>query len=278
MSARHLIDLYPQVAFTIREVRELLNLPSVGFESIDPRLLPPDLSQLPRTAKRLTQLLSKGSSTSLAEAQKSWSLDFLLSPTSFKSFSNTSNNLASIDFAETKLEGPSVFDPSARVSTTEGRATFPASLAFRSIGYQSEAIAGMADLGIPFDETRGVISNDIDGRVIAPSSNPAEMVAIPGMYCSGWVKRGPAGVIANTMEDAFVTAEAIAKDWESQVPFLDGGRGWDALKDQAEALGLRTVNWDDWQKIDAAEKRRGRDRGKVREKFTSTKEMLDVLN
>ncbi len=255
-----------------------MSLPSVGFESIDSKLLPPDLSKLPRTSKRLTQLLSKGSPTSLAEAQKLWSLGFLLSPTSFKSNSSAPNALSSVEFAKTKLQGSNVFDPSAKVSTTEEHVTLPASLAFRSIGYKSEAIVGMADLGIIFDEARGIISNDYNGRLIAPSSNSADSVAIPGMYSSGWVKRGPAGVIANTMEDAFATAEAIAKDWERKAPFLGGGYGWDVLKNNAKALGLRSVNWSDWEKIDAAEKKRGKDRGKEREKFTSVKEMLAVLD
>lgn len=33
-----------------------------------------------------------------------------------------------------------------------------------------------------------------------------------GLYCSGWVKRGPVGVILNTMNDSFETAEAIVQD------------------------------------------------------------------
>lgn len=33
-----------------------------------------------------------------------------------------------------------------------------------------------------------------------------------GLYCSGWVKRGPTGVILNTMNDAFETADSIIKD------------------------------------------------------------------
>ena len=33
-----------------------------------------------------------------------------------------------------------------------------------------------------------------------------------GLYCSGWVKRGPIGTILTTMNDAFETAEAIAHD------------------------------------------------------------------
>ena len=255
-----------------------MNLPFVGFECIDANLFPPDISKLPRTSKRLTQLLLKGSSTSLVEAQKFWSLNFLLSPGSFKPSSVTSDTLSSIQFTKTKLQDSNVFDPSARVVTTEESVDLPASSAFRSIGYKSTPITGMAKLGINFDEARGIISNDNDGRLIVPSPATLDAVSIPGMYCSGWVKRGPAGVIANTMEDAFATAAAIAEDWERKVPFLSGGGGWDILKNNAQASGLRTVNWSDWEKIDAAEKNRGQTLGKEREKFSSIREMLEVLD
>ena len=248
------------------------------FGSIDRNLLPADLSKLPRAPKRLTQLLLKGSSIPLIESQKFWSLDFFLSPESFKPATGAPNKLSSIVFAKTKLKELNAFDTLATVSATEERINLPASVAFRSIGYKSEALPGMADLGIHFDEARGIISNDTDGRLIVPSSDSAESVVIPGMYCSGWVKRGPAGVIANTMEDAFATAEAIAKDWERKVPFLGGGRGWDALKNEAKSLKLRAVNWSDWEKIDAAEKSKGKEKRKEREKFTSIKEMLEVLD
>ena len=33
-----------------------------------------------------------------------------------------------------------------------------------------------------------------------------------GLYCSGWIKRGPAGAILMTMNDAIETAESIIKD------------------------------------------------------------------
>lgn len=134
----------------------------------------------------------------------------------------------------------------------------------------------MKSLGILFDDTRGIISNDNYGRVTSPSQS-GEMEAIPGMYCAGWVKRGPTGVIANTMEDAFATAEAIAKDWYSRASFLSGGHGWSALKKEIDDRGIRTVSWNDWCKIDAAERARGKERGKEREKFTTVAEMLNVL-
>lgn len=135
----------------------------------------------------------------------------------------------------------------------------------------------MESLGIHFDDSLGIIPNDSYGRVNSPSQ-PGEMKALPGLYCAGWVKRGPTGVIANTMEDAFATAEAITQDWHGGARFLSGGQGWSALKREIDSKGIRTVSWGDWCKIDAAERARGKERGKEREKFTTVAEMLNVLD
>ena len=121
----------------------------------------------------------------------------------------------------------------------------------------------MEQLGILFDRKAGIIPNE-NGRVLSHVGH------IPGLYCAGWVKRGPTGVIASTMEDAFSTAEAIAEDWGTRISEKNG---WEGIKDQIP----NHVKWNDWLKIDAAEKERGRAKGKEREKFQSVKEMLDVL-
>ena len=178
-------------------------------------------------------------------------------------------------FLKTELKGPDVFNSSTNVSPTTCEISYPTALAFRSIGYRSEAIDGMGDLGMDFDDRRGVIPNDSHGRITRLSGDG---IRIPGLYCCGWVKRGPAGVIANTMEDAFDTAESIAKDWENKEPFMSGANGWDALREAAATKSLRPVSWDDWKKIDAAEKRRGNAKGKEREKFASISDMLRVLD
>lgn len=167
-----------------------------------------------------------------------------------------------------------MYDASAKVSQGMHETSIGTTIAFRSIGYKSEAIDGMEDLGIDFDNVRGIIPNDSCGRITSLSPDGT---GIPGMYCSGWVKRGPAGVIANTMEDAFATAEAIAKDWEDKQPFMAGVQGWDTLKEEARQRGLSSVSWADWKKINAAEMERGKAIGKPREKFASVQDMLEVL-
>ena len=276
-----------QASFTIKEIRELMTLQNVWFEPIDTSLLTPDPTKLPRSQKRLAQLLMKGSQTPISKSSKSWALNFMLSPISFDSLEASTDQLSSITFAKTKLQETDCSDPAAKVTITTDQVSLPASLAFKSIGYKSQAMLDMDSLGIPFDERLGIIPNDPHGRVLSSSLGPGDLTAahIPGIYCAGWVKRGPTGVIATTMEDAFSTAEVIASDWENKAMFLntaEGNRvergGWNALKDSIKSRGLCTVSWADWQKIDAAERDRGAKNGKEREKFTTVKEMLEVLD
>ena len=215
-------------------------------------------------------------------ASKSWSLDFMLSPRKFIGKESYSE-LKQVDFTINQFQDQDGrFDSSARVNPTAGGMTtsMRTSLVFRSIGYKSVPIQGMPGLGIQFDERTGIIPNDHYGRITRVSNSPGESHApdvLPGMYCAGWVKRGPAGVIANTMEDAFATAEAIASDWENRRPFLPCGHGWESVSSQAKSQGLRPVSWDDWLKIDAAERDRGQLKGKEREKLTNIPEMLAAL-
>ena len=198
-----------------------------------------------------------------------------MSPRSFNASNTTPSHISSLTFTKNELNSSDPFDSYATVTPTAREISHPASVAFRSIGYKSEAIDGMKDLGIDFDERRGIIPNDSHGRVTSLSEDGT---GIPGLYCSGWVKKGPVGVIANTMEDAFDTAESIAQDWEDQQPFMSGTDGWEALREDAGVKSLRPISWDDWKRIDVIEKDRGKAKGKPREKFTSIPTLLGVLD
>ncbi|KAH0538059.1 hypothetical protein FGG08_005321 [Glutinoglossum americanum] len=283
-----------QAAFTIKELRELMNLPSVAFDPpVPPSFLPPDFSILPRAPKRLMQVLQKGSSTHISTTAKSWSLDFLLAPTRFLASPENPAHLSAIEFSKNRLDGASPFNPnpSARAIPLDPPETvsLPASVAFRSIGYISTPLPGLSDLNIPFDVSRGLIPNQ-SGRVLSPTNALSLQTAthVPGIYCAGWVARGPTGVIASTMNDAFVTADLIAQDWEGKAMFLNGsagrsgstGLGWEGVRAEVGAKtdgkGSR-VDWEEWGKIDRAESERGRGMGKRREKFGRVEEMLSVL-
>ena len=235
----------------------------------------------------MVSLLKDGSLTQASSRNKSWSLDFMQSPQRFVGQGDP-KQLVQIDFLQNQYEeADRHLESHAKVIPVENnpKKQIPTNLAFRSIGYKSVALPAMQDLGIRFDESRGIIPNDSYGRIrYTPTSldtaggrsNNDSM--LPGLYCAGWVKRGPAGVIANTMEEAFATAEAIAIDWENKKSFLQGGEGWDAIRRDAKLHPVRFVSWQDWLKIDAAEKARGKAMGKEREKFTSVKDMLSPLD
>ncbi|KAK4166791.1 NADPH:adrenodoxin oxidoreductase [Cladorrhinum sp. PSN259] len=271
-----------QAAFTIKEIRELMKLPSVSFTPIDASLIPEDTKSLPRAQRRLMDILLKGSPTQSSDSSsKSWSLDFLLSPKAFNSFPSSPAQLSSTSF-ETNTLSPSPFSRNAFPLPTGSTQTFPSSIAFRSIGYKSLPLPEFSPLSIPFNDRWGTIAHDGSGRVQHEDRAPDAMMTLssfPGLYCAGWVKRGPTGVIASTMEDAFSTADAIAEDWDKgRKEFLNGtGKGWEAVKSEIQVDGSRVVDWDDWRRIDRAEKERGREKGKVREKFAGIGEMLEVL-
>lgn len=269
------LTLY-QAAFTIKEVRELMKLHGVGFHPIDMHLLPDEISKLPRARRRLMDVLIKGSTTRIEYANKSWSLDFCLSPSEFNG--SADGRVRSTTFDRTSLSSP--FDPTSGVQSTGEKLEIPSSVVFRSIGYKSVALPGFAEAGILFDDRKGVIHNDGYGRVLQLASNGAEdshdTKILPGVYCAGWVKRGPTGVIASTMEDAFMTGDAVAADWTAETAFLNtkNTHGWEGLRTEVDNDKCRVIQWADWQKIDKAEKERGLLVGKEREKFTNTAEML----
>jgi ferredoxin/flavodoxin---NADP+ reductase len=123
-----------------------------------------------------------------------------------------------------------------------GTGTFdelPAQLVFRSIGYTGQPVGD-----IPFDERRGVIRNE-GGRVTDPDG-----AHLPGEYVSGWIKRGPSGVIGTNKKDSQDTVNKILVD-------VAEGRVNDPISDDIEALieghAPHVVTWDGWRAIDAIE-------------------------
>lgn len=99
----------------------------------------------------------------------------------------------------------------------------PCGLVISSIGYQSLPIHP----SVPFDPRRAVVPNVL-GRVQGSAgTNNSAIEAEPGwrsnlcvcacpvgLYCSGWLKTGPTGVIGTTMTNSFDTARSVLDDME----------------------------------------------------------------
>jgi ferredoxin--NADP+ reductase len=156
-----------------------------------------------------------------------------------------------------RLEGP----PFAQVARpTDEQVELDCGLVFRSIGYRGVAIPGL-----PFDGTLGTVPHT-RGRVLDGPDT------VPGLYVTGWLKRGPTGIIGTNRADSVETVESLLADLS---------KGWDREKCGAEAVcellerrGVRVFNYQDWSMVDTAEISRGKLKGKPREKFTRIDEML----
>lgn len=139
----------------------------------------------------------------------------------------------------------------------------PCGLAITSIGFTGQPLAGL-----PFDEEQGVIPN-CAGRV----TDNGEV--IPGVYAAGWIKRGADGVIGTNKPCCRETVQAILDDRGSLCGnHADTGK---PIAELLEARRIQFITYTDWQRIDAAEQKRGASQGKIRERFTSVEEVFSVL-
>lgn len=136
-------------------------------------------------------------------------------------------------------------------------------LIFRSVGYHGVAIPG-----VPFEAAKGVFPN-LAGRVVDTGK------VIPGLYTSGWIKRGPSGIIGTNKADSDETVKNLLADIESlpQAEFRNRSDVEKFLQDKK----VRHVTYADWRKIDQVEIERGQLSGKPREKFTAVEEMLKTI-
>jgi ferredoxin--NADP+ reductase len=148
------------------------------------------------------------------------------------------------------------FDANERAVPTEERETLPCGLVFRSVGYRGVELPGVA-----FDPGSGTIPNE-GGRVE------------PGVYCAGWIKRGPTGVIGTNKKDATETVELLLEDVAAGrlVPKQDTtSAAVDALLDER---GIRFVEYAGWTAIDVVERTAGEKSGRPRVKLCSWDELL----
>jgi ferredoxin/flavodoxin---NADP+ reductase len=252
-----------QAKFTTKEFRELGELadcePVVAAGDLD--LNRESLAELEQragaVAKKNLDVL-KGFATRAARgARRRVFLRFLLSPVELRG----SGRVEQVLLERNRLEG----GPFQQVARGSGEQVIqPAGLLFRSIGYRGVAIPG-----VPFDARQGVFPNKA-GRILDEAGVP-----ILGLYASGWIKRGPTGIIGTNRADSLATLQSLLADVDS----LDTGPkpGADGVPALTSARGLQLVAFEDWLVIDRAEVERGAAKGKPREKFTRREEMLGLL-
>jgi ferredoxin/flavodoxin---NADP+ reductase len=136
---------------------------------------------------------------------------------------------------------------------TEDESILDAGLVLRAIGYR-----GTAFPGLPFDERRGVIQNR-QGRV---SENDA---VLPGVYVTGWIKRGCRGIIGSNKKMLRRNGALSAGDLQAgnlTEATLDKHGVMDMIKERKPDVTLMPG----WLAIDHAERAAGRQAGRPRVK------------
>jgi ferredoxin--NADP+ reductase len=157
----------------------------------------------------------------------------------------------------TKLDGK------GGVTNTGEFKDFPVQAVYRAVGYFGSELSQ-----IPFDHKLGVIRNS-EGRVLDGTGNH-----IPGVYATGWIKRGPVGLIGHTKADAIETIGHVIADrytwWQPSAPAES------EIVQTLEARGVRYIRWDHWLKIDQAERALGEPQSRERVKLFEREEMLSI--
>ncbi len=140
-------------------------------------------------------------------------------------------------------------------------------LVFRSVGYR-----GVPLPGVPFNDDWGVILND-KGRVLDPQTKHP----LVGQYTAGWIKRGPTGVIGTNKPDAVETVAGMVEDLARDIHLRPAAPSPAAVERLIGERQPQYLSYQDWQRLDEIETRRGKETGKPRVKFTRVKDMLAAL-
>jgi ferredoxin/flavodoxin---NADP+ reductase len=165
--------------------------------------------------------------------------------------------VAALKIQRTELDGTGNVRP-----TGEFR-EYPIQALYRAVGYFGSALTG-----VPYDPQAGVIPND-RGRVLDESGNQ-----IPGVYATGWIKRGPVGLIGHTKSDAIETIASLIADRKSW--WLPEHADEQQIPKLLESRSVDFVGWPQWLIIDAEEKRLGKNQDRERIKIVEREDFLKV--
>ena len=133
---------------------------------------------------------------------------------------------------------------------------WPVQAVYRAVGYASTPVKGL-----PFDSENHVLPN-AGGRVLGEDGEP-----ITGVYATGWVRRGPVGLIGSTKSDAQETITNLVADAQAGLLHADTDDasqvGHDAVTVLLTRRGVPFTTWQGWELLDAYERQLGQDYGEV---------------
>ncbi len=256
-----------QAAFTNPEVKELGEMADADAwtPAGDLELDPVSAASLEgdKAARRKMEILGELSRSEPSGKRRRLELRFLVSPVEI--LDDGQGAVGAVRLVRNELQDAG--GGRTRAVATDQEETHEAGLVFRSVGYRGVPLSG-----VPFRDDWGIVPNAA-GRVL----ESVDGAAVPGLYVSGWIKRGPSGVIGTNKPDAVETVACMLED-------LDADRHLGPADDAPDfetvlaGRGVRVVSYSDWEKVDAHEKQRGQDQGRPRIKVIRRDEFLSILD
>jgi len=156
-------------------------------------------------------------------------------------------------------------DEQQRAVGTGDYETLDVQMVLRSVGYK-----GVPLDDVPFDTRTQVVSHRA-GRVTIS----ADGAVVPGEYVTGWIKRGPSGLIGTNKADSVETVTSLLED----APNLP--RAAEAEPEAVEMLlrarNVRYVTMADWLELEKYETTLGEAQGRPRVKIVHIEEMLERI-
>ena len=249
-----------QGAFHNPELEELEHLDGVDI-LIDGEDLPSDnevvLDGADWETRRKVHTLRRLAKRPLSGADKRIVLRFLTSPVELLGDDKVRQLLVVRNHLEHDGQG------NLKARPTEEESLLDTGLVLRAIGYRGHPFPGL-----PFDERRGVIAN-VDGRVCDNDT------LVTGTYVTGWIKRGPKGVIGSNKKCARDTVRNLLEDFAAgrlTPASLDKEELFEVIKARTTEL----VTLPGWLQIDHLERQRGADKNRPRVKITDRRQLLQV--
>jgi ferredoxin--NADP+ reductase len=247
-----------QVKFSPLELREAVHIEGVDTIVYDEDFQYDEGSQKAIDSNNQTRVMVKTleelRSNEITGAQRRLHLHFFSAPIEIL---EQDGKVSGIKIERTQLDGTGNVKP-----TGEFR-EFPIQAVYRAVGYFGSELSE-----VPFDEKAGVIPND-KGRVLDSDGKH-----IQGVYATGWIKRGPVGLIGHTKSDAIETIAQIIEDknnwWSPASPSED------SITDLLTSRKIDFVGWPEWLRIDAEEKRLGEAQERERIKLVEREDFLTV--
>jgi ferredoxin--NADP+ reductase len=251
-----------QAAFDLSELSDIAELDGVSVH-IDPVHIEQALAQaeqLDRVSRKKLEYMAELSQKPALEMRRRVRLEFLTSPVELI---GRGGRVQAVKVERNQLV---LSDGNWRAEGTGNHFMIDAGLVFRSIGYH-----GIAMPGVPFDRRGGIIPNR-EGRVSDTSGNP-----VAGLYVVGWIKRGPTGVIGTNKPDAQQTVRHMLEDAAKLPLEPESHKTRGAVDALLKSRDVEVADLIAWRLLDELERSRGAKLGKIRDKFSSVREMLAAI-